>query len=156
MAANQAAEVSENETVVVETRTIQQGLSAMLAYSPEASIEDNKEMMTEELEYVTSGQITFAIRDTEINNLKIKKDDFMGLIDGDIRVATDNIEITSIETVKLMIDEDSEIITLISGEDMDEALMARLVKELEKMYPEIDVEIHEGGQPVYPLLISVE
>lgn len=156
MAANQAAEVADVETGVVETRTIQQGMGAMLSYSPEASLEDNLEMMTEELEYIKSGQITFAIRDTEINHLKIKKDDFMGLIDGEIKVATPDIEKTSLQTIKQMIDEDSEIITLISGEDGNEELIEFLVKELEENYPDIEVEIHEGGQPVYPLLISVE
>lgn len=156
MAAKQAADVAESEAVVIETRTIQQGLSAMLAYSPEASIEDNKEMMTEELEYIKSGQITFAIRDTEINSLKIKKDDFMGLIDGEIEVSTNDIETTSIETIKRMIDEDSEIVTLIAGEDIETELVERLVEQLEEMYPDVDVEVHEGGQPVYPLLISVE
>lgn len=156
MAAKQAADVAENEAIVVETRTIQQGLSAMLAYSPDASLEDNKEMMTEELEYIKSGQITFAIRDTEINNLEIKKDDFMGLIDGEIEVSTNDIEVTSLETIKRMIDEDSEIITLISGEDMEVELVERLVEQLEEIYPDVDVEVHEGGQPVYPLLISVE
>ena len=156
MAANQASEVSEAETIVVETRTIQQGMGAMLSYSPEASLEDNQEMMTEELDYIKSGQITFAIRDTEINHLKIKKDDFMGLIDGEITVATADIKKTAMETIKQMLDEDSEIITLLSGADADAELIKFLEDELEKNYPEIEVEVHEGGQPVYPLLISVE
>ncbi len=156
MAANQAAEVSEAETLVVKTRTIQQGMGAMLAYSPDASLEENEEMMTEELEYIKSGQITFAIRDTEINHLKIKKDDFMGLIDGDITVSTSDIEEASIETIKQMIDEDSEIITLISGADIKEGLIDFLVEQLDADYPDVEVEIHEGGQPVYPLLIAVE
>ncbi|MDN6195843.1 MAG: DAK2 domain-containing protein [Atopostipes suicloacalis] len=156
MAANQAAEVAEKETIVVETQTIQQGMGAMLSYSPEASLEENKEMMTEELDYIKSGQITFAIRDTEINHLEIKKDDFMGLIDGEIKVSTPNIQETSFETIKQMLDEDSEIITLLSGEDADETLMDFLKEKLEENYPDIELEIHNGEQPVYPLLISVE
>lgn len=156
MAANQAAEVSEKDVIVVETRTVQQGMGAMLSYSPEASLEDNKEMMTEELDYIKSGQITFAIRDTEINHLKIKKDDFMGIIDGDIKFSTSDIKSTSLKTIEEMLDEDSEIITLISGEEADEALIDFLEEKLEEMYPDIEVEIHDGGQPVYPLLISVE
>lgn len=156
MAANQAAEVSDTETLVIKTRTIQQGMGAMLAYSPNASLEENEEMMTEELEYIKSGQITFAIRDTEINHLKIKKDDFMGLIDGDITVSTSDIEEASIETIKQMIDEDSEIITLISGADMKEGLIDFLIDQLDAEYPDVEVEVHEGGQPVYPLLIAVE
>ena len=156
MAANQAAEVADKEAIVVETRTIQQGLSAMLAYSPESTLDDNKDIMTEELDYVTSGQITFAIRDTEINSLKIKKDDFMGLIDGEIKVSTPDIETTSIDTIEKMIDEDTEIITLISGADIEEKFIEHLVQKLEESHSDIELEILEGGQPVYPLLISVE
>lgn len=156
MAAKQAAEVSKNSAAVVETRTIQQGLNAMLGYSPQKSLEENQEAMTEELEYVTSGQVTFAIRDTEINGLEIKKDDFMGLIDGDIKVTTPELETTALETIKQMVDEDSEIITLISGEDISQELVDSLVEQLEELYPDIEVDTHEGGQPVYPLLISVE
>lgn len=156
MAAKQATEVSEVNAVVVETRSVQQGLNSMLAYNPQGELEVNKEMMTEELEYVTSGQITNAIRDTEINGLEISKDDFMGLIDGDIKVSTPDLRETSLETIKQMIDEDSELITLIYGENSTEELIDSLVEELEELYPEIEVETHEGGQPVYPLLISVE
>ncbi|MDN6162103.1 MAG: DAK2 domain-containing protein [Atopostipes sp.] len=156
MAANQASEVAEKETVVVETRTIQEGMGAMLSYNPESSLEENKEMMMEELDYIKSGQITFAIRDTEINQLEIKKDDFMGLIDGEIKVSTPDIQKTSIETIKKMIDDDSEIVTLLLGEDSNEELANFLTKELEENYSDIEVEVHNGEQPVYPLLISVE
>jgi hypothetical protein len=156
MAAKQATEVSEANAVVIETRTVQQGMNAMLAFNPDIELEELKEIMTEELQYVTSGQITFAIRDTEINGLEIKKDDFMGLIDGDIKVTNPDLEIASIETIKKMVTEDSEIITLLYGENSSEELIDSLVEQLEELYPEIEVETHEGGQPVYPLLISVE
>lgn len=156
MAAKQAADVSDVSTKVVETRTIQQGLNAMLAYSPHASLDENNDTMTEELQYVTSGQVTFAIRDTEINGLEISKDDFMGLIDGEIKVSTPDIETTSLETIKQMVDDESEIITLISGEDIKEGLIDNLIEQLEELYPDIELETHDGGQPVYPLLISVE
>lgn len=156
MAAEQAAEVSETDVAVVKTRSIQQGLNAMLAFNPHTSLDENQEMMTEELQYVVSGQITFAVRDTEINDLQIKKDDFMGLIDGDIKVTNSDLETTSLETIKQMITDDSEIITLLYGENSEEALIDSLVDQLEALYPEIEIETHEGGQPVYPLLISVE
>src|SRR5699024_12668100 len=107
MAANQATEVSEANAVVVETKTIQQGINAMLAFNPEMALEEIKELMSEEIQYVTSGQITFAIRDTEINGLKIKKDDYMGIIDGDIKVANNDLETASLETIKKMLTEDS-------------------------------------------------
>jgi len=156
MAANQATEVSEANAVVVETRTIQQGINAMLAFNPDMELEENQESMSEEMQYVTSGQITFAIRDTEINGLKIKKDDYMGLIDGDIQVANKDLETASLETIKKMMTEDSEIITLLYGENSSEELVHSLTNQLTELYPNIEVEIHEGGQPVYPLLISVE
>ena len=156
MAAKQAAEVSEMKTIVIETRTVQQGMGAMLSYNPEASLEDNEEMMTEELDYIKSGQITFAIRDTEINDMKIKENDFMGLIEGEIKVSTPDIQETAYKTIKQMIDEDSEIITLFSGEDADDELIDFIKEKLETNYPDIEVEIHAGEQPVYPLLISVE
>lgn len=156
MAAEQATEVSEVDAAVVSSRSIQQGLNSMLAFNPQVSLEENQEMMTEELSYVTSGQVTTAIRDTEINGLKIKKDDYMGLIDGDIKVSNANFETTSIETIKKMITDDSEIITILYGENTEGSFVDSLVEQLEELYPEIEVETHNGGQPVYPLLISVE
>ncbi len=156
MAAKQATEVSEINAAVVESRSIQQGLNSMLAYNPQGSLEENQEMMTEELSYVTSGQVTNAIRDTEIGGLSIKKDDFMGLVDGDIEVSDPDLETASLETIKKMVTADSEIITLLYGENAEERLIDALVEQLEELYPEIEVETHDGGQPVYPLLISVE
>lgn len=156
MAAEQATEVSEVDAAVVSSRSIQQGLNSMLAFNPQVSLEENQEMMTEELSYVTSGQVTTAIRDTEINGLEIKKDDYMGLIDGDIKVSNANFETTSIETIKKMITDDSEIITILYGENTEGSFVDSLVEQLEELYPEIEVEMHNGGQPVYPLLISVE
>lgn len=156
MAAKQATEVSEMEAAVVETRSVQQGLNAMLAFNPQGSLEDNQEMMTEELQHVVSGQITNAVRDTEIGGLTIKKDDFMGLIDDDIKISQSDIKSTSIETIKQMITEDSELVTLIYGEDSTEEFVESLIEDLEELYPDIEFETHEGNQPVYPLLISVE
>lgn len=156
MAAKQATEVTDTPAVVVETKSIQQGLNVLLAYNPAQSLEENQEAMTEEIAWVTSGQITFAVRDTEINKLSIKKDDFMGLIDGDIKYSNPDLKTTSLETIKAMVTEDSEIITLISGENSTEELIETLMEELEELYPEIEVELYQGDQPVYPLLISVE
>jgi len=156
MAAEQTKEVAEADVAVVETKSVQQGLSAMLAFNPEASLEDNQEMMMDELQYVTSGQITFAIRDTEINGLEIKEDDFMGLIDGDIEVTHSDLESTALNTIKQMLTDDSEIITLLYGENSTDDLIDSLVEELEGLYPEVEIETYDGGQPVYPLLISVE
>ena len=156
MAAKQASEVSDIDAAVVETRSIQQGLNAMLAFNPQGALDENQEMMTEELQYVASGQITNAIRDTEISGLAIKKDDYMGIIDGDIKISQPDMKSTSINTIKQMITEDSELITLIYGENSSGEFVDGLVEELEELYPEIEFETHEGNQPVYPLLISVE
>ncbi len=156
MAAKQATEVSDIDAAVVETRSVQQGLNAMLAFNPQGALDENQERMTDELQYVASGQITNAIRDTEISGLAIKKDDYMGIIDGDIKISQPDMKSTSIETIKQMITEDSELVTLIYGENSTEEFVESLIEELEELYPEIEFETHEGNQPVYPLLISVE
>lgn len=156
MAAKQATEVSEMSAAVVETRSVQQGLNAMLAFNPQGTLAENQEMMMDELQYVASGQITNAIRDTEISGLAIKKDDYMGIVDGDIKISQPDMKSTSIETIKQMITEDSELVTLIYGENSTEEFVESLIEDLEELYPEIEFETHEGNQPVYPLLISVE
>lgn len=156
MAAEQAAEVIEANAVVVETKTVQQGLTSMLGFNPANDLDTNKEDMTAELDYVTSGQVTFAVRDTEIDGLPIKKDDYMGIIDGKIKVSAPEIVGVTLETIDEMIDEDSEILTLIYGEDGSEDQANEIAEKLATNHPEIEVEIHNGGQPVYPYLISVE
>src|SRR5699024_2883183 len=117
MAAEQATQVIEGNAAVVESKTIQQGLTAMLGYNPTADLSTNKETMTEELSHVKSGQVTFAVRDTEINGLAIKKDDFMGIVDGTIKVSADDLFNVTVDTIKGMLDDDSEIVTILIGED---------------------------------------
>lgn len=156
MAAKQAAEITEANAQVVETRTIQQGIAAMFGYHPDEGLEENVEAMDEEKDMVTSGQITFAVRDTEINGLKIEKDDYIGIVDGDIEVSTKDLNETVKQIIENMIDDDSEIITLIFGEEVEESDAELLLEELEEKYDDIDIEIYEGNQPVYPYLISVE
>lgn len=156
MAAKQAAEVFEKPAFVVETRSIQQGLTAMLAYNPTREASDNQVAMSEMMTRVKSGQITYAIRDTEINGLSIKKDHYMGLIDGEIKTTDADLLETSYATVKAMIDEDTEIITLIYGEDVTESQAEELAERLTELSEEIDIEIHAGNQPVYQFLISAE
>lgn len=156
MAAEQAAKVSEVDTVVVETKTIQQGLTSMLGFNATHDLNSNKESMTVEIEAVTSGQVTFAVRDTEINGVSIKKDDYMGIIDGDIKVTNSDIKKVTIDMIDQMINDDSEILTLLYGEDGTESDAEEIGKAIEEKYDDIEVEIHEGGQPVYPYLVSVE
>lgn len=156
MAAEQAAEVIEAEAAVVPTRTIQQGLTAMLGYNPGQDLEANQESMSDEIDMVKSGQVTFAVRDTEINGMTIKKDDFMGIIDGDIKLTAPDLFEVTLETIKAMLDDESEIVTVLIGEEGSKEEADKLAGILEDEFSDIEVEIHQGGQPVYPYLISVE
>lgn len=156
MAAEQATEVIEAKAAVVPTRTIQQGLTAMLGYNPSHDLETNSESMTDEIELVKSGQVTFAVRDTELNGLTIKKDDFMGIIDGDIKVTAPELFDVTLKTIKAMLDDESEIVTVLIGEEGSEEEAAEIADFMEENYPDIEIEIHQGDQPVYPYLISVE
>ena len=157
MAANQAAEVSEDAAVaVVATRTISEGLASLLAFNPEASLEDNKAAMSEQMALVSSGQITNAVRDTNIDGVEIKKDDFMGIVDGKILVSIADRKEATLATIDKMIDDDSEILTIIYGEDAEASEVEEITEAVEAKYPDVEVEVHEGNQPVYTYLLSVE
>ena len=157
MAANQAAEVSEDAAVaVVATRTISEGLASLLAFNPEASLEDNQAAMSEQMALVSSGQITNAVRDTNIDGVEIKKDDFMGIVDGKILVSIADRKEATLATVEKMIDDDSEILTIIYGDDADASEVEEITEAVEAKYPDVEVEVHEGNQPVYTYLLSVE
>lgn len=156
MAADQAVEVIGVPARVVETRTIQQGLATMLGFMEGQSLEENVESMTAEIDFVVSGQITNAIRDTEINGVKIKKDDYMGIVDGDIKLSNPNIYDALESTIHEMVNEDSEIITIIYGEGIDDQTASNVVEKLSDQFEEFEIESHNGKQPVYPYLISVE
>lgn len=157
MAANQAAEVSEDAAVaVVATRTISEGLSSLLAFNPEASLEDNQAAMSEQMALVSSGQITNAVRDTNIDGVEIKKDDFMGIVDGKILVSIADRKEATLATIDKMINDDSEILTIIYGEDADASEVEEITEAVEAKYPDVEVEVHEGNQPVYTYLLSVE
>ncbi|KRM73651.1 hypothetical protein FC48_GL000919 [Ligilactobacillus murinus DSM 20452 = NBRC 14221] len=156
LAAQQAAEVADAQVAVVLSKTIAQGMSAMLGFNDVASIEENTEAMTEEMDAVLSGQVTVAVRDTTIEGRPIKKDDYMGIVDGKIVVTQPTCEQAAIAMAKVMLDEDSEIVTIIYGQDGSKEQANEIAAQLEELDPEIEIEIHEGDQPVYPYLISVE
>jgi uncharacterized protein len=156
MAAEQAASVVEEEVVVIKTKTIPQGISAILAFNPTVSLAENEKAMTNAIEHVKSGQITFAVRDTTIDGVEIKQDDFMGLFNGKIVISKPSKDETIRELLQKMLDEDDEILTLITGEDAEEATTDELIGWLEEEYPDLEVEIHDGGQPIYSYIISVE
>ena len=156
MSAKQAVDVVSANVKVVETRTIQQGLSAMLVYDPNQDLEANAEAMSEESSYVISGEITSATRDTEINGVAIKKDDYMGIVDGDIVLAKSDLKDCLQATIQSMLEEDSEIITIIYGEEVDSDTAQATIEYLSEAFPDYEIESHQGDQPVYPYLISVE
>ena len=156
MAAQSAAEVIDQPAAVVETKTIPQGLTSLLAFDESKSIEENYERMSASLEDVVSGSVTTAVRDTTIDGLEIHENDNLGMVDGKIVVSNPDMMETLEETFAHMLDEDSEIVTIYVGEDGSEELANELAQALVEKYEDVEVEIHQGGQPVYPYLFSVE
>ena len=156
MAAQSAAEVIEQPAAVVETKTIPQGLTSLLAFDESKSIEENYERMSASLSDVVSGSVTTAVRDTTIDGLEIHENDNLGMVDGKIVVSNPDMMETLEETFAHMLDEDSEIVTIYVGEDGSEELANELAQALAEKYEDVEVEIHQGGQPVYPYLFSVE
>ena len=156
MAAQSAAEVIDQPAAVVETKTIPQGLTSLLAFDESKSIEENYERMSASLGDVASGSVTTAVRDTTIDGLEIHENDNLGMVDGKIVVSNPDMMETLEETFAHMLDEDSEIVTIYVGEDGSEELANELAQALAEKYEDVEVEIHQGGQPVYPYLFSVE
>ena len=156
LAATQAKELSDKTIEVIPTKTIPQGISALLAFDGEQGISDNIESMQEAIKQVKTGQITYAVRDTEINGKEINKDDIMGISDGEIVAVGKDIKDVSIELIKDSIDEDSELITLFYGEDIDEDEANVLSKLIEENFEDCDVEVVYGGQPLYYYIFSIE
>ena len=156
MAAQSAAEVLEQPTTVIETRTLPQGLTSLLAFDSGKTIEENHDRMTAALSDVVSGSITTAVRDTTIDGLEIHEKDNLGMVDGKILVSNPDMLTTLKATFAKMLDEDSEIVSIYIGEDGDEELANGLVQDLMEEYEDLEVEIHQGNQPVYPYIFSVE
>ena len=156
MAAQSAAEVIDQPAAVVETKTIPQGLTSLLAFDESKSIEENYERMSASLGDVVSGSVTTAVRDTTIDGLEIHENDNLGMVDGQIVVSNPDMMETLEETFAHMLDEDSEIVTIYVGEDGSEEMANELAQALAEKYEDVEVEIHQGGQPVYPYLFSVE
>ena len=157
LAANQAASLVEDKNVIViPTRTIPQGMTALINFIPDRPADENAERMTEELDNVKTGQVTYAVRDTKIDDKEIKQGDYMGIGDKSIlSVGSDMVETTK-EMVAAMIDEETAIICIYYGEEVEEEDAHTLGAELEEEYPEVEIEIHYGGQPIYYYVISVE
>lgn len=156
MAAQQAAEVSETPTVVVPTKSITQGISTLLMFNPDQTIEANQQAMSEYAQTVDYGQITNAIRDTQIEAIQIKKDDYMGILNGDIVLAHADLAQALEDLVEQMVDEDSELVTVIVGEDGDEATVEAVEDQVLARYPDLEFEVIQGDQPVYHYFVSVD
>ena len=156
MAAQSAAEVLEQPTTVIETRTLPQGLTSLLAFDSGKTIEENHERMTAALSDVVSGSITTAVRDTTIDGLEIHEHGNLGMVDGKSLVSNPDMLTTLKATFAKMLDEDSEIVSIYIGEDGDEELANGLAQDLMEEYEDLEVEIHQGNQPVYPYIFSVE
>lgn len=156
MAAQSAAEVVDVNAAVVETRTVPQGFTSLLAFDPSQSIEANVEAMTASLSDVTSGSVTLAVRDTTIDGLEIHENDILGMVDGKILVSTPDMDQALLDTFDKMIDEDSEIIMIYVGEEGNKEQAQTIADKLEAAHEDIEVEIFQGDQPVYPYIFSVE
>ena len=157
LAANQAAELmTEKDLLVIPTKTIPQGITAVINYVPELSVEENEETMMQEIKNVKTGQVTYAVRDTVIDDKEITKGDYMGIGDqGILTVGRNMINVTE-EMVAELVDDESELISIYYGCDVEEADAEALCEDIEKAYPSCDVELQYGGQPIYYYVISVE
>ena len=156
LAAKQAAELAEENVFVIESKTAPQGLAAVMVFNPQASADENFANMQEVLSTVSTLEITHAVRDTNIEGVEIKKDEFMGIKDGKIVVSNLSLNTVLEELLEKSIDEDKEIVTLYLGEESTEEYTDFLEQLIEEKYPDVEVELIESGQPVYPYIIGVE
>ncbi len=157
LAAEQAKTLTEDKNVVViPSRTVPQGIAALINFAYDKTPEENAELMTAEMKRVKTGQVTYAVRDTSIDGMEIKQGNIMGLDDSTIRAVGDSVEDTAYELLVNMIDEDSELITLYYGEETSEEEAEALASRVTESYPAVEVEVHSGNQPIYYYVISVE
>ena len=157
LAANQAQSIAEDKNIIViPTKTIPQGISALIAYSEEASPEENTEAMTEEIANIKSGSVTYAVRDTEIDDKTIKQGDIMGIGDKTILSVGQNIQDVTKDMIEQLAGDDAELISIYYGSDVTEEDANALAKAVEAVYPDVDVEVNYGGQPIYYYILSVE
>lgn len=157
LAANQAKSlVKDKEVIVIPTKTVPQGITAIINFVPDLSAEENEEVMLEEIKNVKTGQVTYAVRDTHIDDKEIHKDDIMGIGDSGIIAVGTDIEATTKEMLETLVDEDSELISIYYGADVSEEDAEKLTSEIEEKYPSVDVDTHFGGQPIYYYVLAVE
>ena len=157
LAANQAqALTKDKDIIVIPTKTVPQGITAIISYMPEADVDTNIESMREGIETVKTGQVTYAVRDTKIDDKEIHEGDIMGIGDQGILSVGQSVEETTKEMLARLVDEDSELISLYYGEDIQPEDAENFAHAVEELYPDVDVDVHMGGQPIYYYVLSVE
>lgn len=157
LAANQARDLTtDKQIIVIPTKTIPQGIATLISFTPDASPEENEEAMVESMGVVKTGQITYAVRNTSIDGKEIHDGDIMGIGDSGILAVGKGIESITMETIAAMADEDAEIISVYYGSDVEEDQANELLEKLEEEYPDCDIELNYGGQPIYYYIVSVE
>ena len=157
LAANQAkALVKEKEIVVIPTKTVPQGITAIISFMPDADAKANEEAMLEGIQQVKTGQVTYAVRDTHVDDKEIHEGDIMGIVDKGILAVGTEVEATAKEMLAELVDEDSELISLYYGEEVSEEEAEKFAAEVEELYPDVDVDFHFGGQPIYYYVMAVE
>ncbi len=156
MAADQAADVVDSKAIVIPSKTVPQGLAALLAFNPSIDIEKNASHMNEAMKAVKSGQVTYAVRDTQIEGLQIQKDDYIGIADKKIVNTHKDLVEAAKELLTHMIDDDSEMVTVLAGEDVSERETKALIQYLEDTFTDVELDIHQGDQPLYSYIFSVE
>lgn len=157
LAANQAKDlVEDKEIIVIPTKTVPQGVTAIINFMPDADAKENEEVMLEEIKKVRSGQVTYAVRDTHIDDREIHEGDIMGIGDAGILAVGKDIEETAKEMLTALVDEDSELISLYYGEEVEASSAEAFAAEIEALYPDVDIDVHSGGQPIYYYVLAVE
>ena len=157
LAANQAQSLTKDkDIIVIPTKTVPQGITAIINYMPEADVDTNIDAMKEGITHVKTGQVTYAVRDTHIDDKEIHEGDIMGIGDEGILSVSQSVEEAAREMLALMVDEDSELISLYYGQDVSEEDAEKFAQAVEEQYPDVDVDLHSGGQPIYYYVLSVE
>ena len=157
LAANQAQTLTEDkDIIVVPSKTVPQGITAIINYMPDADAQTNLEAMIEGIGNVKTGQVTYAVRDTHIDDKEIHEGDIMGIGDSEILAVGQSVEETTKEMLAQLVDEDTELISLYYGQDVQEESAENFAQEIEDLYPDVDVDVHSGGQPIYYYVLSVE
>ena len=157
LAANQAKSlVEEKEIIVIPTKTVPQGITAIINFMPDADAKTNEEVMLEEIKSVKTGQVTYAVRDTHIDDKEIHEGDIMGIGDSGILAVGKDLEETTKELIANLVDEDSELISIYYGEEVSEEDAEKFTEEITELYPDVDVDIQFGGQPIYYYVLAVE